>query len=90
MLSTLILQIPEVPPKENKDFYPGDGLSVHELLQNAWLEANGYGVRGAEFSQANLVVAIKEDPMHKYISSAQKTNKMNVNNLRFNKLYEKY
>lgn len=46
------------------------------------MEANGYGVRGDELSQANLAVAIKEDPMHKYISSAQKRNKMNVKNLK--------
>ena len=36
--------------------YPGDGLTGHELLQNAWLEANGkIPKKGSRaFKQENL------------------------------------
>ncbi|MEH7353855.1 hypothetical protein V7150_09775 [Neobacillus drentensis] len=52
--------------------YPGDNLSGHELLQNAWLDANGYGPRGSEYSKLNPSIALKENPMHKFISSQQR------------------
>jgi hypothetical protein len=39
----------------------GDGLTGHELLQNAWLEANGYGPRGSEWSKLNRAIALKEN-----------------------------
>ena len=42
-----------VPYGKFKD-YPGDGLTGHELLQNAWLEANGkIPKRGAGLSTKN-------------------------------------
>ena len=56
-------------------------MTGHELLQNAWLEANGYGKRGSELSKLNPAIALKEDPMHKSISGKQRNLKMNTKNL---------
>lgn len=61
--------------------YPGDNLSGHELLQNAWLEANGYGKRGGTLSKQNPAMALYEDPIHKAISRAQRQMKLNKKNL---------
>ena len=59
-----------------------DGLSGHELLQNAWLEANGKATRGVGLSRKNPAIALVEDPMHKYISAQQRSLKMNTRNLK--------
>lgn len=48
-------------------------MSGHELLQNAWLEANGkIPKRGQGLSKDNPAMALYENPMHKYITSQQK------------------
>ncbi|MDE7251361.1 MAG: hypothetical protein K2O32_00250 [Acetatifactor sp.] len=50
----------------------GDGLSGHELLQNAWFEAHGkITQRGKGLSRYNPSIALKEYPMHKAISKMQ-------------------
>ncbi len=52
--------------------YPGDDFTGHELLQFAWLKANGKAKRrGDKVSKNNPAMAIYEDPMHKFISSKQ-------------------
>ena len=62
--------------------YPHDNLTDHELLQNAWLEANGKIVkRGQGLSKDNPAMALYEDPMHKFISAQQKTLGLNKKNL---------
>ena len=62
--------------------YPHDNLTGHELLQNAWLEANGKIVkRGQGLSKDNPAMALYEDPMHKFISAQQKTLGLNKKNL---------
>ena len=70
-----------VPYGKFKD-YPGDGLTGHELLQNAWLEANGkIPKRGAGLSTKNLAIALRENPIHKFISGQQKSLGLNKKNL---------
>jgi hypothetical protein len=44
------------------------------------LEANGYGSRGSELSRLNPAIAL-ENTMHNFISSQQRTQKMNIKNL---------
>ena len=62
-----------VPYGKFKD-YPGDGLTGHELLQNAWLEANGkIPKRGVGLSTKNPAIALRENPIHKFISGQQKS-----------------
>lgn len=62
--------------------YPYDNLTGHELLQNAWLEANGKIVkRGQGLSKDNPAIALYENPMHKYISAQQRTLGLNKTNL---------
>ncbi len=57
--------------------YPGDNLTGHELIQNAWLEAHGkIAGRGKGISKENPAIALYERPMHKYISSKQTTLKL--------------
>ncbi|MCL6456429.1 MAG: hypothetical protein K6T85_00335 [Gorillibacterium sp.] len=66
----------------NKKRNKGDGLTGHELLQNAWLEAKGIiSKRGSGLSLDNPAIALKEYPMHKYITSQQKSLGMNKSNL---------
>lgn len=62
--------------------YPGDDLSGHELLQNAWLEANNKAVRGDSISRQNPAIALYEEPMHKYITKQQRVLGLNKNNLK--------
>ena len=70
-----------VPYGKFKD-YPGDGLTGHELLQNAWLEANGkIPKRGAGLSTKNPAIALRENPIHKFISGQQKSLGLNKKNL---------
>ena len=62
-----------VPYGKFKD-YPGDGLTGHELLQNAWLEANGkISKMGVGISTKNPAIALSENPIHKFISGQQKS-----------------
>jgi len=70
-----------VPYGKFKD-YPGDGLTGHELLQNAWLEANGkIPKRGVGLSTKNPAIALRENPIHKFISGQQKSLGLNKKNL---------
>ena len=70
-----------VPYGKFKD-YPGDGLTGHELLQNAWLEANGkIPKRGAGLSTKNPAIALRENPIHKFISGQQKSLGLKKKNL---------
>ncbi len=62
--------------------HPGDNLSGHELLQNAWLEANEKAVRGDKISRQNPAIALYEDPMHKYITNQQRALGLNKTNLK--------
>ena len=68
--------------KFNRPETSGDGLTGHELLQNAWLVANEKATRGKGLSRKNPAIALKEDPMHKRISAKQRTKKMNTKNLK--------
>ncbi|MDE6232224.1 MAG: hypothetical protein K2M60_02590, partial [Lachnospiraceae bacterium] len=62
--------------------YPGDDLTGHELLQNAWLEANGkITKRGVGISTKNPAIALHENPIHKFISGQQKRLGLNKKNL---------
>jgi hypothetical protein len=49
-----------------------DGLSAHELLQNAWLRNNGV-VKGrmSSIAKTNPAMALQENMMHKTISKLQ-------------------
>ena len=69
-----------VPYGEFKN-HPHDNLSGHEMLQNAWLEANGKAVRGDNISKQNPAIALYEDPMHKYITNQQRILGLNKKNL---------
>ena len=70
-----------VPYGKFKD-YPGDGLTGHELLQNAWLEANGkISKMGVGISTKNPAIALSENPIHKFISGQQKSLGLNKKNL---------
>ena len=82
-IDPLGLCIKEYDIKKYGEFknHPGDSLTGHELLQNAWLEANGFGPRGGKWSNQNPAIALKENPMHKTISSAQRSLKLNTKNL---------
>ncbi|MCR5609367.1 MAG: HINT domain-containing protein [Lachnospiraceae bacterium] len=52
----------------------GDGISGHELLQNAWLEANGkIEKRGVGLSRSNPAIGLKEDPTHSFVTALQKS-----------------
>ena len=62
--------------------HPGDNLSGHELLQNAWLEANEKAVRGKGLSRDNPAIALFEDPMHKFITKKQRSLGLNKANLK--------
>ena len=68
--------------KFNRPETSGDGLTGHELLQNAWLVANEKATREKGLSRKNPAIALKEDPMHKRISAKQRTKKMNTKNLK--------
>ena len=49
-----------------------DGLSAHELLQNAWLRNNGViAGRTAGIASTNPAMALQENAMHKTISKLQ-------------------
>lgn len=49
-----------------------DGLTAHELLQNAWLRNNGFiSSRSAGIASTNPAVALQERMMHKTISKLQ-------------------
>lgn len=57
-------------------------MTGHELLQNAWLEANGkISKRGAGLSKNNPAIALYENPMHKFITGQQSSLGLNKKNL---------
>ncbi|WP_218658403.1 hypothetical protein, partial [Enterobacter cloacae] len=49
-----------------------DGLTAHELLQNAWLRNNGI-IKGrmSGIATTNPAIALQENAMHKTISKLQ-------------------
>lgn len=52
--------------------HAGDGLTAHELLQNAWLRQNGYASgRAAGIARGNPAIALEESPLHKAIGRMQ-------------------
>ena len=52
--------------------HKNDGLDAHELLQNSWLEQNGFAQRGQGLSRKNPAIAIKNNPLHKEINRLQR------------------
>ncbi|MBF0827777.1 RHS repeat domain-containing protein, partial [Muribacter muris] len=53
--------------------HKNDGFDAHELLQNSWLEQNGFvKQRGRGLSRRNPAIAIKNDPLHKAINNLQR------------------
>lgn len=57
-------------------------MTGHELLQNAWLEANGkIPKRGVGLSRYNPAIALHENPMHRFITGEQNRLGLNKKNL---------
>ncbi|WP_445672963.1 RHS repeat-associated core domain-containing protein [Pseudomonas inefficax] len=53
--------------------HAGDGLTAHELLQNAWLRNNGHvSSRLSGIARDNPAIALQESDMHKNITKLQR------------------